>query len=157
MIRIEFDNADVRAIISRLVSELEDPTPAFQDIGEYLVVSTKERFQEGIAPDGTPWAPNKDATAARKGYNQPLIGETKRLSNEFHPEASASGVSIGTNLVYAAVQQLGAKKGSLGTSKTGRPLPWGDIPARPFLGVSDTDAENIVAIALEHLEAAAKS
>lgn len=40
---------------------------------------------------------------------------------------------------YAAAQQFGMKKGYAGANKRGSPIPWGDIPARPFLGISDHD------------------
>lgn len=31
------------------------------------------------------------------------------------------------------------------------PLPWGDIPARPFLGASDDDQANIVSLVRSYL------
>ncbi len=63
---------------------------------------------------------------------KPLIGVSKRLSSHIHYRAEKNRVLVGSSLIYAAVQQLGAKKGSFGKSRRSS-IPWGDIPARPFL------------------------
>ena len=59
-------------------------------------------------------------------------------------------------MIYAAVMQLGAAQGEfgarIGKDKNG---PWGDIPARPFLGVGPTDRENILETITEYLATAA--
>jgi len=58
-------------------------------------------------------------------------------------------VRIGSPMIYAGVRQYGAKRGEfgMGVFKTRNgvfPIPWGDIPARPFLGFSDTDQAAIL-------------
>lgn len=57
---------------------------------------------------------------------------------------------------YAATQQFGAKKGEFRSTKNGAPVPWGDIPARPFLGISADDEDKIIEIIQSHLAAALK-
>ncbi len=45
--------------------------------------------------------------------------------------------------------------GTLGTEPArtqGRPIPWGDIPARPFLGFDDKDRSNVSDVIMDHLE-----
>lgn len=100
----------------------------------------------------------QDGRLNKRGERQvmgkrPLIGESKRLGNEIHYLATGGSVEIGSSLEYSAVQQFGAGKGEFGRSKRG-PIPWGDIPARPFLGFSDEDKANVLDILQEHLEAA---
>jgi phage gpG-like protein len=56
---------------------------------------------------------------------------------------------------YAAVQQFGAVAGALGRNKRGSPIPWGNIPARPFLGVSAQDKVEVLEILQEALLGAA--
>lgn len=147
-----------------IAARLTDMSPVFQDIGEYLIDSTKQRFTEGTAPDGTAWVPKSQATIdayrsrEAKGGNakidfRPLFGASGSLSSNILYEAVEDGVQWGSNMVYAAVQHFGAAAGELGvtssTDKNGRPYtvasPWGDIPARPFIGISDTDRETILA------------
>ena len=57
--------------------------------------------------------------------------------------------------MYAAVQQFGARAGSLwsGKDRRGRnaKAPWGDIPARPYLGLSAKDERNIMEIVRDYL------
>lgn len=162
-IRIKVDNRAALAALQRLAQQAGDLGGALNQIGEALAETTKQRFAAGRAPDGTPWAPNSAVTidgfvnvfsgsrkkdgslskrgAARAGGKRPLIGETRRLSTEIFHQVVGDAVEIGSSLPYAATQQFGARRGAFGADRHGRPLPWGDIPARPFLGVSEADAE----------------
>lgn len=175
---ITLDDKEVRAALTRLAQQLADPTPAMKEIGELLLASTKDRFKTSTAPDGTPWAANSALTLARylsktkgnykkdgdlssKGKKRlaakpPLIGQSKSLSTQFAVQASRDQVTLSTNVEYAAVQQFGAKQGAFGRDKRNHPLPWGDIPARPFLGFSEADKAGILAILSEYLDNAAK-
>jgi phage gpG-like protein len=176
MIRIDIDDRELRAALGELLRRVQDPTPALRDIGEYLVASTRRRFAEGRAPDGTPWAPNSPVTVmrylsrfggsfrrrgggltkrgqARAAAKRPLIGETRRLSSEIAYRLIPGGVAVGSSLEYAAVQQLGARRGQFGRTRRGAPIPWGDIPARPYLGISQADSSAILDIISQYLGA----
>ncbi|PZQ20147.1 MAG: phage virion morphogenesis protein, partial [Sphingopyxis macrogoltabida] len=130
------------------------------DIGDYVIRVTKERFKKGIAPDGNAWTPKSPATLATylaRGDGdrpKPLIGPSGRLSSEIAQYADAQGVEIGSSLEYSAVMQDGARKGAFGKNAHGNPIPWGDIPARPWLGLSDEDEANIILLADDYLEQA---
>ena len=86
----------------------------------------------------------KRASAAPS--RRPLIGESKRLSREIHYRATPLSVEIGSSLIYSAVHQYGAKARSF----TGGRTPWGDIPARGFIGLSDQDRTDFDTIIAEH-------
>ncbi|MEO1974800.1 MAG: phage virion morphogenesis protein [Paracoccaceae bacterium] len=168
MPRIDITSDTLTAALSRLSGALTDTTPLMQDIGEYMVKSTNDNFASGTDPDGRPWAPRSQATldayAARKDKPgpRPLIGATKSLSSTISYEAGEEEVLWGSNMIYAAVQQFGAEAGEfgarMGTNKKGRsffmPIPWGNIPARPFLGVGKDDETGIIEIIEEYLESA---
>lgn len=157
MITVELD-IDTRAItdaLHGLEKSGRNPQPALEQIGEYLIKTTKQRFNTKTAPDGSSWADNSATTIARKGSNNPLIGESKDLNREFHAQASRDHVIIGNSADYSAVQHFGAKKGQFGKSSRGGPIPWGDIPARPYLGLSKEDELAIIDILNEYLEGAA--
>jgi phage gpG-like protein len=62
-------------------------------------------------------------------------------------------VEVGSSLEYAAVQQLGARRGQFGRTRRGAPIPWGDIPARPYLGISQADSSAILDIISQYLGA----
>jgi len=131
--------------------------------GSIVRESVRTNFAAGGRP--TKWK----AIKARDG--QPLR-DTGRLQNSITSQVSGDAVYVGTNVKYAAVHQFGAKKGSFGTvvarvrehqrtrggkTYTVRPhtrkqrLPWGDIPARPFLMVHDEDRVEIEAILADYI------
>lgn len=164
MIRSEIDLTFAEAALSALDGRLTDMTPVLFDLGEYLVTSTKDRFPTGTAPDGTKWAPKSQATLDRYGARKsnrvdvrPLFGPTGLLSQQISHQASATEVSWGSNLIYSAVMQFGAAKGAFGQMANGASIPWGTIPARPFIGVSAEDQVKILESLSDWLESAAET
>lgn len=180
-IHIEVRSARVLDVLRRIAAEIEDPQPLLAAFGEDLAESTKQRFATGTAPDGSRWAPNTQATylaylarlsgsyskegkrtGTRKGYldkagrlatkgsaaamgKRPLIGAGKSLSTQIYYRVEGDTLLIGSPQVYAAMQQFGGSKAQF-------PHLWGDIPARPFLGISDADEAQMERTALDHLE-----
>lgn len=62
---------------------------------------------------------------------------------------SNSSIEIGSPAEYAPMHQFGAKKGAFGRTNRGAPIPWDEIPARPFLGISDEDNDMIRDVLLD--------
>lgn len=160
MFRTVFNSGFVTTALRLAQAKIADMKPVYDDIGEYMIKATKDRFKAGIDPDGTPWVPKKPATIER--YRRmgdgdrpdPLIGPSRRLSNEIVMFANQAEVEVGSNLEYSAVMQGGAGKGAFGKDKSGRPIPWGYISPRVWLGISDTDERNIIDIVDEHMDEA---
>lgn len=158
MITTEINMTFAEALLRDLDAALTDLTPVMDRLGEQLTRSTKERFKEGTAPDGTKWAPKSATTLARYGAKadaRPLFGPTGLLSQQIFHQADAQSVEWGSNLIYSAVMQFGAAKGAFGTMSNGASIPWGNIPARPFIGVSAEDEVQIIDILSEWLQTAA--
>ena len=160
MITIELNDADIERVLSKVSAHLTDMSDLMNEIGEQLEYETKERFDQGVAPDGTAWAPKSQATLdAYKQRGQtvdvrPLFGPNADgvpLRNSIFRDYGPDFVEIGTNKVYGATMQFGAAKGSFGTDAGGSSIPWGNIPARPYLGISDQDRTNIDATVNEWL------
>lgn len=162
MITIQVDDKQVLDMLAELSRRMTNLQPAMKEIGEDIVESTKRRFDSSTSPDGTPWAANssvtvarylgmfagshkKDGTlskrgAARSAGKKPLIGETKTLQSTINYQLNGtSAVHIGSPKVYAAMHQFGGTKAQF-------PHLWGNIPARPFLGLSAPDKANILDI-----------
>jgi phage gpG-like protein len=150
MLNVQFNAGRSRQAIREALGVLEDMTPVYTDIGEYLLQAHRKRFARGVGPDGKAWAPKRAATLERYkrlGYaslGRPLIGPGKALSRQIQRLVSRDGVVIGSSLIYSRVMQEGAAKGEFGRDGRGRPVPWGRIPA-------DDDAR-IVGFVDEHLE-----
>lgn len=157
MLTIDLKEDDIRAGLELLSERLTDLTPLMETIGDILLYSTGKRFEAGEAPDGTPWVPKSPTTIAQyqksgdKVDFRPLF-KSGTLSNNVFVSTGPDFVSIGSNLEYSAVMHFGAGQGAFGANKSGRPIPWGDIPARPYLGISDTDRLNILDAIEELLE-----
>ena len=152
---IKITKDEVTGALNRLSVFLSDMTPANQDIGEYLIVSTKERFAVGVSPEGAKWAPKSPTTLAAYGARKsnrvdvrPLFGPSGSLSTQFSYEAGPDSLSFGSPMVYAAMMQFGGTRAQF-------PNLWGNIPARPFLGLSPEDETAIVGILAEWAERAA--
>ena len=174
MLQVNFNEIDQ---LSNLLQQLSNAgvnlTPAANAIGERLTETTKRRFATSKAPDGNPWKRNTITTLVRHtlryrssttqagrlsqaGTNRitgkkPLVGESRTLSTTINYRTRNNTVTLGSPTKYAAVQQFGAERGSLGQSAHG-PTPWGDIPARPFLGVSQQDETDMIQILREHFQ-----
>ena len=171
MFEINVDNKTVIDTLDRLASALSNPRPYFLGIGDGLVLSTKRRFETGTAPDGTPWAENSQTTYLQqlvdskggklKSYHRkdgrinsrgaekmmgkkPLIGRTRLLSQQIYYQVNGNELSWGSPMKYAAMQNFGGTKSEF-------PHLWGDIPARQFMGISESDEEMIISTASDYL------
>lgn len=147
MITIEIKDDQITAALDGLVAQLGDMTKIMQDIGELLMTSTKDRFPKGEAPDGSTWAAKSPVTSGSD--RRPLFGPSGMLSSQIFYEAGTDSVEVGSNMVYAAMMQFGG-------SKEAFPHLWGDIPARPFLGISEDDRTGILETVEEWLARSAQ-
>lgn len=153
-VELEFDNAAVLSAIRGALAKLTDPRPMLLDIGEALVNSTRDRFSAQRGPDGQTWKSLSPRYLETKSPNPGKILQRRGdLVRQIFPQVEGATLLVGTDRVYGAVHQFGALKGAFGKTRRGAPIPWGDIPARPFLGISDDDAAEIIAITRDHLQA----
>lgn len=161
MLRIELKDDEVTAGLARLGAAMSNLAPVMEDIGEVLVENAKARFAAGVDPAGNAWAPKSAVTIEayrRRGDSvsfRPLIGPSRALSTTVHAVAGSSSVEIGSTRIQAAVMQQGAAQGAFGRTRRGGPIPWGRIPARPFIGLSEQDRTAILDIVADWLEGVA--
>lgn len=118
-----------------------DLTPVMGEIGEAMVSRTQQRFLTGTGPDGEPWEPSGRALA--EGGKTLVDHGILRSSIDY--KAGSGGVEIGSNLVYAAIQELGGDAGRGGSVH---------LPARPYLGLDDADQDEIADIVDDWLRGA---
>jgi len=151
MITIDLQDADITHALGELEKVTTDLTSVLKLIGRKLVESTEKRFIDKRAPDGTPWLGNSDLTIARKGFDHPLVGgkqdgesedgesgrRTQMLQHMNHAQVEDNVLQVGNTMEYSAMQQFGGTKAKF-------PHLWGDIPARPFIGLSDADRAMVV-------------
>jgi phage virion morphogenesis protein len=165
MIRIQIDDQKVRAELRKLSGRLGNMAPFYKNVGEELVESTKERFNEQLDPEGKPWRPLKPATMARKKTKR-ILRERGLLQDTIFYRASGRELLVGSARIYSAIHQLGGtvhvpamkpknKKALFwpGAAHPVKSVKAHDvrIPARPYLGVSERDRVRILEIAGDFL------
>lgn len=133
------DDREVIEALKRLEQAGGDLTASFTVIGEKLLRTHKERFNQQRDPEGKPWAPLSPKYRARKKRNQDKTLVLYRyLSGLLRYQVGAGGtrLELGTDRVYGATHQFGD--------------PRRNITARPFLGLSDDDRRMILEVIQGH-------
>lgn len=134
--------------LAKMLRRAGDLTPLMDVIGARLVTSTQHRFEAGRGPDGEPWQPSIRA----KAQGGRTLVDRGHLRDSVTHEPTSDAVAVGSNLVYAAIHQLGGTVQARADGYLTMKIPgvgWRrkksvEIPARPFLGL-DPDDEAMIA------------
>lgn len=155
-------------------------------MGEYLLAETEKRFQTQTKPNGEQWSALSPSYQRRKRKNASKILTLEGfLSQNLRYQVTTDELLIGSNAPYAAHHQFGAewevaarsqqvyfrqhaKTGEVGNRFVNKMKSnfsqWVSIgafkiriPARPFLGTSDSDDRELVRIAQDYLRKALDS
>lgn len=150
-IRLE---GDTRKLLRKIRSFSElDRKKINASLGAAMRSSTLKRFKRSQGPDGRKW---KTSIRAATEDGKTLI-DSGQLRSSIRTRSDASGFAVGTNAKHAATHQFG-EKGRTIRAKNKKVLRFRvdgqwiskkkvriTIPARPFLGLSDDDMEEIQA------------
>ncbi len=172
MMEIKYDDSQVLQTLNELRGKMGNMQKPMDKIGQHLVESTRQRFDDSVGPNGEAWPANKESTLAKmlrrnkgnrtktgkisaagrrkKAGSKPLI-DRGYLKGGIHHRATASSVQVGSNAIQSRVMHFGAERGAFGNTRRGSPIPWGDIPARPFIGASEDDNKAILEITKAYL------
>ena len=116
--------------LGKAAHKLGDTQALMESVGEALRSGTIERFEAEEDPQGKKWKPSARAMA---GGGKTLDKES-HLKDSIDYAATSDKVMVGSNLPYARIHQLGGKTGK------GHKV---DMPARPYLGVSEEDMDEV--------------
>lgn len=150
---------------SKVLKNLENTN--FKDInkniGESLRNSTLDRFKKQEEPSGKKWVKRKFGNSKKR-----ILNNTGTLRKSIKVKADKKMVHVGTNLKYAGTHQFGAKNRRI-KAKKGKYLKFKvgnrwvskkevkiNVPARPFLGISEDDKKEISDILKDYVEEAIK-
>jgi phage virion morphogenesis protein len=154
---VTIDDRQVRAALTSLARQVADMKPAMEDIGRALGNLTEDAFQA----EGPGWPQLSAVTVARRGNAHPILQVSAAgLAASITQGGDARRAWVGASKVYAAVHQFGQKKGASGRTRRGAPIPWGDIPPRPYLPIDESGAltpaarDEVLDIIREHLRQA---
>ena len=169
-------DSGVTKALADLREKMTNVTPVLTKIGVAYKENTDLRFKAKQSPEGKQWKRNTKLTTQLKttgfktaggfrpkgiegGYSMGVW--TGNLKNSIAYRVQGNNILVGIfsgqkSAKYASVFQFGAKKGDFGGSRRGNgkkfmPIPWGDIPARPFLGFNKATNEKVLKIIKDHL------
>jgi phage virion morphogenesis protein len=170
--KVTIDDARLKEVLAKSIERCENKQQALRAIGAIVRESIRTNFSEGGRPEK--WVPSKRGSAESiPGRKVGTLRDTNRLMNSFTIKADQNSVVVGTNVEYAATHQYGARKFSFGTVVARVPahyrsyrgnfkvqvkahdrrmrLPWGNIPARPFMHIQTDDIQDIEEIMAAHI------
>lgn len=102
----------------------------FTHIGNLVENQTRLRFEtQGPDPSGKPWRKWSEKYAKTREGDKRLLQDTGMLLKSITKIASEKDVIVGSNLTYAGSHQYGD--------------PSRRIPARPYLGLSSKDRDQL--------------
>tara|TARA_R110002020_G_scaffold10801_22_gene41107 strand:+ start:28456 stop:28977 length:522 start_codon:yes stop_codon:yes gene_type:complete len=138
------------AALGKAEAKTEQPRDLYDAIGLALLASTDYRFETEQSPDKTPWP--KSMRVLLEGGK--TLTDSGHFRSSMAHEATDTGVAVGTNAIQGAIHQFGgvirAKNAkalafSIGGEKVF--VQSVTMPARPYLGLSDDDEADIIALA----------
>ncbi|MBK67919.1 MAG: phage virion morphogenesis protein [Rickettsiales bacterium] len=155
MIRLEFQGQD--EVLKKLsaVSDRKTRGAIMDDFSQYLLAEVSNRFENEKGPDGEAW---EKSYRAKQEAGQTL-SDTGILKQSISSDHSADRLEIGSAMVYARIHQEGGiikpiNQEKLSFSIGGRFIQTDQVqmPARPYLGFSDADEEELINIVHDHWE-----
>jgi phage virion morphogenesis protein len=133
MLSLRFNANQVRNYLNKLIRKFQNLTPELHKVGQFMVASTDENFQKEQSPYGEKWehlAPSTLKYKASRGFIMQILQRQGLLRSSIRYRIEKGRVEVGSPLPYASYLQEGTKK----------------MPKRQFLGVSQRDRREIIAI-----------
>lgn len=109
-VEVGVDDRQFQAAMVELLARGRALEPAFKSIGEMMLRSTDQRFRDQVDQEGAPWLPISAAwrdEKQRRGHIQKILQMRGRLRGSVTYKASNDRVAVGSNVIYAAIHQLG--------------------------------------------------
>lgn len=143
-IEIKIDNKQIESKLLDLAQKSENLRPLMKNIAGIFAYSTEENFKEEGRPK---WQNLKDSTikqrTKKKQWPGMILQVTGQLASSVNTYYDDDSAIIGSNLAYASIHQLG---GQTGRNKSV------EIPARPYLKLSDDDMDEILDVTKSYLK-----
>ncbi len=147
-IEITIDDTLFLDALNQLQQAETDMVPVMLQIAETMRDMIGDAFEQEFDPEtGEPWAPldpkTIDARTKQGTWPGQILQVAGQLANSIHSEHGTDYAVVGSNMVYAPHHHFGSK-----------PEWHFNIPARPFLGVSEEGHHEILEIIQNHFHAA---
>lgn len=155
-IKLEFDDETKKRIdgfLQQLSAKAANVDGALKNVGEALLQTTHERFEQAQDPDGKAWKPLSELTKKLRGAGGSILLRSGRLRSSISYRAAASKLELGPNTVDAALHQFGGEIVPKNRKALRIPGISGGranrdifvrkvtIPARPYIGFGRQDID----------------
>ncbi|MFN3599516.1 MAG: phage virion morphogenesis protein [Aquificaceae bacterium] len=160
MIKITIEDKKVKEILERLTEKTQDLSPLMKRIGGIMLSAVEENFEQEGRPKWSPLSSKTIKQREKKGHwPGKILQLSGRLASSISMSYSKDSAIVGTNVKYASTHQFGFQ--GLVSVRTherkGKPVKAHprkmNIPARPFLKLTDEDMQKIKEAMLEYLKA----
>lgn len=178
-VTLTLDYRDAMHVLLGMEQQLRHPKPMLDKIGEALLDFHRQRFKDQESPSGEAWQELSRRYKKRKKRNKDkILVLDGTLRNTLRWQIRGNEMLFGTDRPYGAIHQFGGTieiaarsqqayyrqlrsgrvKNQFVRKKRANYSEWHTIgaysitmPARPWLGVSDTEKIRLVDIARNHL------
>jgi len=178
-ITLEYVARDTLRELQAMGAALADPSPLQRDIGELLLIIHQRRFRAQVSPDGTAWQALRPGYQKRKRKNKDkILTLDGNLRGLLRYQVNGDELLFGSDRPYAAIHHFGGKIERQASTSTvyfrqgkdgaiGRQFVRRDksnfaqdvkvgpytinMPARPWLGTSAEDDEQILQRVLRYV------
>jgi phage virion morphogenesis protein len=143
--------SDLSVKLDGLIDRLGGLDDFWRDVAQYMVRSTQNRILrqkigQGKAPDGEPWAPlSQETTIPFKGHGHQLFQSGELAGSVYVADIHDKGFTISASADHAEYMQFGV-------SRTSGWIKGKKVPARPFMGFSETNIRTISKMLKKYLE-----
>lgn len=129
----------LRRVIANAIDVTKRPAPIYDILAGLLETQTRRRIVDTkTAPDGTAWAKWSAAYARTRGPSHSLLRDSDDMLKSIkHQHGIDFAEVFSDDIVYAGAQNYG--------------YPPRNLPARRFLGVSETDAVELADAVADYL------
>ena len=143
MLNFEMDDANLKESLENISRAAGDVSTPLLNAGMAILQENLITFLGEKSPGGVPWTPLRgDTLKTKKGPG--ILRETGALFRSVTSQGAPGNIfrhkdnslDLGTTIPYGAVHQLGL----------------GAVPARPFLGINQEMAQEVLTIFQEWLE-----
>ncbi len=146
-LRVTVDDGPLGDALARLGQALADPRPLWDELAGALETSTDQRFEHERGPDGTPWTQSLRA----KLHDGKTLTDHGILRDSVTRNVGPDFLEVGSNLIYARIHQMGGVIRPVNAKVLSFTLADGThvladqvvMPARPYLGLSADDRDEI--------------
>lgn len=157
MFQLKIDSARVAHALEMLRVSCLDASPAMRAIAGDMERAVEKNFASQGRPAWLGLAPGTIASRIKSGtWPGKILQRTGQLASSIEIRSDSTSATVGTNLAYAAIQQLGGRtRAHTITARKGKALAFGgifrrsvrhpgsNIPARPFLALDVSDEREI--------------